>query len=73
MRRHLLHLVLAVVALDVVALAVRDLAGVDGWPTGRRQLFTVAWVALTLIVVSVFLSRIRAARIRARRARARLG
>lgn len=69
-RRHLLHLVLGVVALDTVAIAVYRLAGVERWPAGRQQLFTVAWVALTLVVVSVFLSRIRTARIRARRARA---
>jgi hypothetical protein len=72
MRRHLLHLVLAVLALDVVALAVRHFAGVGGWTEGRQQAFTVAWVALTLALVSVFLTRIRAARVRARRARAGL-
>jgi hypothetical protein len=72
LRRHLLHLVLGVVVLDAAAIAVYRLAGVEGWPSGRRNAFTAAWVTLTLVVVSVFLSRIRTARIRARRARAGL-
>ncbi len=72
LRRHLLHLVLGVVALDVVAIVFYRMAGVEGWPAARRNTFTVVWVALTLAVVSVFLSRIRAARIRARRSRAGL-
>ncbi len=72
LRRHLLHLVLAVVVLDVAAIVVHRVAGVEGWTSGRQQAFTVAWVALTLAVVSVFLTRIRATRIRARRARAGL-
>jgi hypothetical protein len=70
LRRHLLHLVLGVVALDAVALTVHRMARVDAWPTGRQQAFTAVWVVLTLVIVSVFLSRIRTARIRARRARA---
>lgn len=61
---------LGVVALDVVAIALHGWLGVDGWPTMRRRAFTVVWVALTLVVVSVFLQRIRRARVRARRARA---
>jgi hypothetical protein len=68
LRRHLLHLVLSVVALDAVALTFHRLARVDAWPTGRQQAFTLVWVALTLVAVSVFLARIRAARVRARRA-----
>jgi hypothetical protein len=72
LRRHLLHLVLAVVALDAVFIVVRELVDVARWTEGRQQAFTIVWVALTLAVVSVFLSRIRAARIRARRARAGL-
>jgi hypothetical protein len=70
LRRHLLHLVLAVVVLDAAAIVVHRVAGVEGWTSGRQQAFTVGWVAVTLAVVSVFLSRIRATRIRARRARA---
>lgn len=72
LRRHLLHLVLAVVALDAAAIALQRALGVDGWPRTRQQAFTVAWVALTLVVVSVFLQRVRVTRVRARRARAGL-
>lgn len=70
LRRHLLFLVLGVVALDVVALLAQRWLGVDGWSRGRRQAFTAVWVGLTLVVVSVFLGRMRATRLRARRARA---
>jgi hypothetical protein len=70
LRRHLLHLVLGVLALHAVAITFHRVAGVDAWPSGQQRLFTIVWVALTLVVVSVFLSRVRAARIRARRARA---
>jgi hypothetical protein len=62
--------VLAVVVLDAAAIVVHRVAGVEGWTSGRQQAFTGGWVAVTLAVVSVFLSRIRATRIRARRARA---
>lgn len=72
LRRHLLHLVLAVVVLDVVAIAIHRFAGVEGWPGERQRVFTIGWVAVTLAVVSVFLQRIRATRVRARRARAGL-
>ncbi len=71
LRRHLLSLAVGVVALHAAAIAVHRWAGVAAWPQRRQNLFTVVWVALTLVVVSVFLTRIRAARIRARRARGR--
>jgi hypothetical protein len=70
LRRHLLSLVAGVIALDVVALALKAWLGVDDWPSGRQRAFTVGWVAVTLLVVSVFLQRIRVARVRARRSRA---
>lgn len=72
LRRHLVHLVLGVVALDAAMIVLHGWLGVEGWPTVRQRAFTVVWVALTLVVVSVFLQRIRAARVRARRARAAL-
>lgn len=61
---------LGVVALDAAMIALRAWLGVEGWPTGRQRAFTVAWVALTLVVVNVFLQRIRTARVRARQTRA---
>lgn len=70
LRRQLLFLVLGVLALDVAMLLLKRALGVDGWPLRRQQAFTVAWVALTLAVVGMFLGRIRTARVRARRARA---
>lgn len=69
LRRHLLFLVLSVVALDAAMLGVKAALGVDGWTRGRQQLFTGVWVAFTLVVVSVFLQRVRVTRVRARRAR----
>ena len=70
LRRHLLFLVLGVVALDLAMLGLKAALGVDAWPLRRQQLFTGVWVALTLAVVLVFLQRIRVTRVRARRARA---
>ncbi len=70
LRRNLLFLVVGVIALDVGMYALKQALGVDAWSRGRQQAFTAAWVALTLVVVSVFLGRIRTARVRARRARA---
>ncbi len=70
LRRNLLFLVAGVIALDVGMVALKQALGVDGWTRGRQQAFTAVWVALTLVIVSVFLGRIRTARVRARRARA---
>jgi hypothetical protein len=73
LRRQLLFLVVGVVALDVAMVLLQRALGVDGWTRGRRQAFTAGWVALTLVVVSVSLTRIRALRLRARAARRRTG
>lgn len=72
LRRHLLHLVVGAIALHAAMFALHRAIGVEGWPSNRRFLFTVVWTALSVVVVGVFLARIRAARIRARRARAGL-
>ena len=71
LRRHFLFLVLGIVVLDVLMYGVRQALGVTSWPLGRRQVFTAVWVGLSLVVVSVFLQRIRATRVRTRRARQR--
>lgn len=59
-------MVLAVVALDVVALFIKRQLLVDAWPMNRRILFTAVWMIATLAVVGTSLVRIRAARVRAR-------
>ena len=69
LRRHLLRMVIGVVALDALFLVLKDRLGVDGWPESRRILFTGIWMVLTLAVVLPTLARIRATRVRARRPR----
>lgn len=71
LRRNLLLLVVSILVLDAAVYGVRQALGVTSWPLGRQQVFTAVWVGLSLVVVSVFLQRIRAARVRARRARQR--
>ena len=60
--RHLVTMVVGVVALDALALGVYYLAGVrDGSPE-LRTAFTAAWTVATLAVVGTGLRRIRRAR-----------
>jgi cytochrome bd-type quinol oxidase subunit 1 len=69
LRRHVLHLVLAVVALDVVAIGAYELLRIEARDSLTRQLYMGGWTLVTLVVVLTFMARIRAARLRARRAR----
>ena len=62
MRRATLHLVLSVIALDVVALAGYYLADLPHAAPRTRVSFTVVWMVLTALVVAVLLKRVRAAR-----------
>ena len=62
-------MVLAVVVLDVIALALKSRLLVDAWPAQRRLVFTAVWMVATLAIVATSLARIRAARVRARYAR----
>lgn len=70
LKRHLLTLVVAVVVLDVVAIAAYELLDLDQRTGTVRSLFLGGWTLATLAVVLPIMSRIRAARLRARRARA---
>ena len=68
-RRHLLHMVIGVVAVHALAITLYYALDVPQRPTNFRRVFTGVWMVATLPVVLVGLSRVRAARIRARRAR----
>lgn len=68
-RRHLLHMVLGVVAVHALAIALYYALDVPQRPPGFRRIFTGVWMVATLPVVLVGLARVRAARIRARHAR----
>ncbi|HEX6631871.1 MAG TPA: hypothetical protein VF048_12310 [Gemmatimonadaceae bacterium] len=62
LRRLLLRMVVAVVALDAVAIAIFYLADVrDGEPT-MRTIFVGLWLAATFVLVSYFMRRIRVVR-----------
>ena len=68
-RRHLLHMVLGVVAVHALAIALYYALDVPQRPPNFRRIFTGVWMVATLPVVLVGLARVRAARIRARHAR----
>ena len=69
LRRHLLHMVIGVLAVHAVGIALFYGLDVENRPTDFRRIFAGLWVAATLPVVLIGLSRIRAARLRARHAR----
>ncbi|GLC24157.1 hypothetical protein [Roseisolibacter agri] len=69
LRRHLLHMVLGVVAVHAIAIALYYALDVEHRPANFRRIFTAVWMVATLPVVLVGLSRVRKARIRARHAR----
>ena len=71
LRRLLLFMVLAVVALHVGAIALHTTLGVAERPPGFQRLFAGAWMVASVLVVLPFMLRIRAARLRARHARRR--
>jgi hypothetical protein len=61
-RLYLFQMVLAVVALDAVAIAVYSFAGIRTAGPDTRLAFTVIWTVATAIVVGLGLRRIRRAR-----------
>ncbi|MDF1506304.1 hypothetical protein [Roseisolibacter sp. H3M3-2] len=69
LRRHLMVMVLGVVAVHAVALALYYALDVEQRPAAFRRVFTGVWTVATLPVVLIGLSRVRAARLRARHAR----
>jgi predicted membrane protein len=69
LRRHLLVMVLGVVAVHAIGVALYYGLGVENRPSNFRRIFTGIWTVATLPVVLVGLSRVRAARLRARQAR----
>jgi hypothetical protein len=66
LRSTLFTLVIAVVALDVAAIAIHELADMESRGSTTRYMFGAAWLALTLLIVLRALARIRVARLRAR-------
>ena len=69
LRRHLMHMMLGVLAVHMLGIALYYALGVEQRPSDFRRVFAGLWIAATLPVVLVGLSRIRAARLRARHAR----
>ena len=67
-KRYLLQMVGAVIALDIVAIALYQALDVESMDRRSRMYVTFAWTFATLIVVLYFLRRIREARDSARRA-----
>jgi len=62
-KREVLTLVLAVVALDALFIGIYLLAGLGHASDGIKVVFTAAWTLATLAVVVRGLSRIRAVRV----------
>jgi hypothetical protein len=62
LRRLLLRMVLFTALLHGAAIAIYHLAGIGGASSTVRGAFTVAWVAATFVLVSIYLRRIRLAR-----------
>lgn len=69
LKRHLMRMVLAVVALDAVAIGLYYALHVRSAAPRTQALFTGAWTLLTLVVVLTGMTKIRAARVRWRRSR----
>ena len=62
MRKAILHLVLAVILLDAVALAIYYFGGIaDGSPQTQRR-FTWVWLVTTAVTVAFLLRRVRVIR-----------
>ena len=60
--RHLLVMVVSVIALDAVAIAAYHLADVQSATPTVRNAFTAAWMIATFVIVGVGVRRIRRAR-----------
>lgn len=69
LKRYLSWMVVAVIAVDAVAIGLYYALRVRSAPPRTQALFTGAWMVLTLVVVLTGLTRIRAARVRWRRSR----
>ncbi len=71
LRRLLLRMVLAVVAVHAVAIGLYHALEIERRPQRTRNVFVVAWTLATLPVVLVGMTSIRKVRLRARHARRR--
>jgi hypothetical protein len=69
LRRHLMQMMLGVLAVHAIAIALYYALGVEQRPPTFRRVFTGIWTIATLPIVLVGLARVRAARLRARHAR----
>jgi len=67
LRRAVLHLVLGVVALDVVAMAAYYFADVEHLSYRARVIFVVTWSVATALTVAFLLRRVRLVRFANRR------
>lgn len=67
LKRYLIWMVLAVVALDAVAIGLYSELHIRSAAPRTQALFTGAWTLVTLIVVLTGMTRVRAARVRWRR------
>lgn len=63
-RKYLLTLVVAVVALDAVVLGVYYGMHIAERPARTQQTFVAVWVVLTLFVVTTIMKKLRQARVR---------
>lgn len=62
MRKATLQLVLGVVILDLVALGIYYVGGIEHGSTQAKQIFTWVWLVATAITVAFLLRRVRAFR-----------
>jgi len=62
MKKYLLRLVVAVVALDTAVIAIYFALHIADRPVRTQQTFVAVWVVLTLLIVTTLLKKIRQAR-----------
>ena len=62
LKKHILRLVIAVAVLDTVVIGLYYALSIQSRPVRTQQTFVGVWVALTLIVVTTFMKRIRQVR-----------
>lgn len=62
LKRHLLTLVVGVVAIDVVAIGLYYGLHIAYRPVNTQEAFIAVWVVLTLVVVTTMMRRIRQTR-----------
>ena len=63
-RKYLIMLVVAVVALDAAVLGVYYGMHIADRPEKTQQMFVAVWVVLTLLVVTTIMRKLRRARVR---------